>query len=209
MAGHTAKSLFDLNIQGAEECIRISDGVASLASTLNLDWLLRSAVVLAVSAMDAYFHDKVRYRAGRFPLYREDTFTVDQLPQQLRNLKVPLSDLGRWEMAGRKGNMVRNWATEHLAVRPLQSPYAIAEALKLAGIEDFWSTVEPGDRDLRDLLERLNVLVKRRNQIAHEGDRLQSRTSGKRLRGITREYALEQIRFTKELVARTELRFPD
>ena len=208
MGGHTAKSLFDLNIQGAEECIRIYDGVATLASALDLDWLLRSAIVLAVSAMDAYFHDKVRYRAGRFPLYREDTFAVDHLPQQLRNLTISLSDLVRWEEARRKGNMVRNWATEHLAVRPLQSPGAIADALKLAGIEDFWRRIEPSERQRRDLLKQLKGLVKRRNQIAHEGDRLQSRSSGKALRSISRGYSVDAVEFVKELVEGVERNFP-
>lgn len=48
-----------LNIQGAEQCIKIHDGVAKPRSNLDLDWLLRSAIVLAVSAMGAYFHDKI------------------------------------------------------------------------------------------------------------------------------------------------------
>lgn len=200
MNRHTAKSLFDLNIQGAEQCVKIYDGVSTLNSNLDLDWLLRSAIVLAVSAMDAYFHDRIRYRAGRF--------TIDTLPKQLASLKIPLSEIAKWDEATRKGNVVRRWAVQHLETKSLQSPNAIVEALKLIGISNFWNTVEP-DSSARDALKtRLNNLVKRRNQIAHEGDRLRSRSSGKALRPITHDYAVQAIEFVKELVQKTEDSLP-
>lgn len=200
MSGHTAKSLFDLNTQGAEQCIRIYDGASGLPSSLDLDWLLRSAIVLAVSAMDAYFHDKTRYRISRFDL--------NTLPKQLAVLKIPLSEVGRWDKAKRKGNVLRDWVVEHLAVKPLQSPSAIADALKLVGIQDFWNAIEPNNSDRKALLNRLNELVKRRNQIAHEGDRLQYRSSGKALRPIKRDYVVGEIEFVKELVHKAEDGFP-
>lgn len=209
MGKHTARSLFAANMQGAQECVRIFEGVRSLASGLELEWLLRSAIVLAVSAMDAYFHDKIRYRAGGFPLHRDGEFTIESLPKQFSKLEVPLSELLRWQKAKRKGNVLRHWAVEHLAVRSLQSPSAIAEALKLVGINNFWNTIEASNSQRQALLAELNELVKRRNQIAHEGDRLQSRSSGKRLRSITREYTVEQIRFIKRLVEKTEDTFPN
>jgi hypothetical protein len=199
MSGHTAKSLFELNIQGAEQCIEIYDGVSKLGSRLDLDWLLRSAVVLAVSAMDAYFHDKVRYRVGKL---------TNAPPEQLANLKIPLGEIYKWDEAERKGNVIRYWVLEYLAARPLQSPNAIADALKLVGIQSFWNTLEPNNSDRDALKGQLNRLVKRRNQIAHEGDRLQFRSSGKALRPITLEYTLQAIEFVKELVQKTENSFP-
>jgi hypothetical protein len=197
---NTAKSLFDLNIQGAEECLKIYDGASSLGSALHLDWLLRSAVVLAVSAIDAYFHDIVRYRAGKFSL--------DALPKQFANLEIPLGQLNRWEASKRKGNVLRLWAVEHLAARPLQKADAIAAALKLVGIQDYWNNIEPDNSDPEALRKRLDGYVERRHRIAHEGDRLQSRRSGKRLRAITRGYAVETIDFIRDLVDKTEERFP-
>ncbi len=201
MAGHTAKSLFDLNILGAEECVKIHDGVNTLGSSLDLDWLLRSAVVLAVSAMDAYFHDKVRCRAGKFRL--------DALPGRFAELKVPVRELERWEKSKRKGNVLRQWAVEELAAVPLQSPEAIASALKLVDITRFWNTLEQANADREALLDRLNKLVKRRNQIAHEGDRLVSRRSGKKLRPISPEYTEQAIEFIRQLVDKIEAAFPD
>ena len=200
MSKHTAKSLFDLNIRGAEECLAIYDGASSLGSALHLDWLLRSAIVLAVSAMDAYFHDKVRYRAGKFPL--------NALPRQFAKLEVSLTELERWDKSRRKGNVLRRWALAHLAQKPLQTRDAIAGAMRLIGIEAFWNTLEPDTRKRQALLDTMEKIVRRRHQIAHEGDRLQSRRSGKRLRAITREETTEAIDFIKQLVQRVEDAFP-
>ena len=201
MSKHTAKSLFDLNIQGAEQCVAIYDGVLGLGSSLDLDWLLRSGIVLAVSAMDAYYHDKVRYRVSRF--------ARTALPNRLADLKIPLNELAKWDKAKRKGNVIRQWVVEHLEVRPLQRPNAIADALKLVCIQEFWNTIESNNPDRDALLARLNELVRRRNQIAHEGDRLQSRSSGKALRQISRDYVVDAIGFVKRLVSKTENSFPN
>jgi len=201
MSKHTAKSLFELNIQGAEQCVAIYDGVLGLGSNLDLDWLLRSAVILAVSAMDAYYHDKARYRAGKL--------ARTELPRKLADLKIPLSEIPKWDKAKRKGNVLRRWVVEYLEVRPLQRPDAIADALKLVGIQEFWNTIEPRNPDREAMIACLKELVKRRNQIAHEGDRLQSRSSGKALRPISRENAVDAIKFVKDLVSKTENSFPN
>jgi hypothetical protein len=66
MPVHTAKSLFELNIQSAKDCVQLFDGLSKLKVKMNVKWLLRAAVVFAVSALDTYFHDKVKYRVGRF-----------------------------------------------------------------------------------------------------------------------------------------------
>ena len=80
MPVHTAKSLFDKNIRSAETCVAVYDGLAKLDTILNPKWMLRAAVVFAVSALDTYFHDKIKYRVGSFKL--------DNLPKQLGNLKI-------------------------------------------------------------------------------------------------------------------------
>lgn len=200
MSKHTAKSLFDLNVRGAEECLTIYSGASGLSSALHLDWLLRSAIVLAVSAMDAYFHDKVRYKAGKFSL--------DTLPKQFANLEVPLTELEGWEESRRKGNVLRRWAVAHLAHKSLQTRDAIAGAMRVIGFEAFWDTLEPDKRKRQALLDTMKTIVDRRNQIAHEGDRLRSRRSGKRLRAITLKETTEAVDFIKQFVQKVEERFP-
>ncbi|MEK6278728.1 MAG: hypothetical protein AABN95_00075 [Acidobacteriota bacterium] len=100
--------------------------------------------MFTVSALDSYFHDKVKYGVGKF--------SVNALPPALAKFEIPISGLPAWDQAKRKGNVLRNWVTDYLSVRTLQSPVAVAEALKLAGINDFWATIEPVQAD-RDALK--------------------------------------------------------
>lgn len=200
MAIHSAKTLFDQNILSAKECLKMFEGLSGLRVGMNLDWLLRASIVFAVSALDTYFHDKVKYRVGRFSL--------NDIPPQLANFQIPISELVSWEEAQRKGNVLRNWVTEYLGVRPLQSPVAIAEALKLAGIESLWDRIEPNKLHKQALLDEFNLLVKRRNQISHEGDREQSRNSGKKLRNIKKTEVENAIQFVEGMVQKIEAAFP-
>jgi hypothetical protein len=168
---------------------------------MDLEWLLRAAVVFVVSALDTYFHDKVKYRVGKFSL--------NDLPPQLANFAIPVRELTNWDEATRKGNVLRNWVTDYLGVRPLQSPGAIVDALKLAGIENLWDRIEPKKEHKLELLDQFNKLVKRRNQISHEGDREQSRRSGKKLRPIDRNIVANWIDYVEGLVSKVEVAFPN
>lgn len=201
MTTHTAKTLFDLNVRGADQCFLLHDGIAGLNSTLDVSWLLRSIVVFSVSALDAFFHDKIRYRAGKYG-------KLKSLPPAMSRFRIPVADLASWESATRKGNVLRNWIVEHYSRCPLQTKDDIANALKIVGIEDLWATVESDPAKRKQLLETLAEYVRRRNKIVHEGDRLQSRRSGKQLRPIDRIYAYKCISFVRDLVARVEGEFP-
>jgi hypothetical protein len=200
MPQHSAKSLFDLNIASAEECLSLFAGVEKLKTSLKISWLLRASVVFAVSSLDAYFHDKVRYRAGRFGL--------TDMPPAMASFTVPLKELSKWEDATRKGNVLRGWLTSYYSTRPLQRRDDIANALKVVGISDLWATIEPDSPKRDALFDEMAMFVKRRNQIAHEGDRESSRRSGKRLRDMDTTYAQSCIDFTKMLVDRIERAFP-
>lgn len=200
MAQHTAKTLFDKNIVSARTCVELFDGLPAPTAKLNTKWLLRAAVVFAVSALDTYFHDKIKYRVGRFRL--------SKLPPQLARVEVPLGDLEKWHRAQRKGNVLRNWVTGRLVTRSLQSPDEIADALKLVGINGFWPAVAGNSGSAASMKTNLNALIRRRNQIAHEGDRQQSRRSGKKLRRIGRKTVVGWIDFVQHIVNNTEDRFP-
>ena len=201
MPTHSAKSLFEKNIQSAKDSLALYISIAALnPQGVDIDWVLRAAIVFAVSALDTYFHDKVKYRVGRYSL--------ENLPPALARFEVPVQHLSSWEKAIRKGNVLRNWVVEFLATRPLQSPQSIADALKLAGIDAVWNTIEPNPTDRDKMLRDLNELTKRRNQISHEGDRMTSRRSGKALRDINRDQVETCIAFAEELVRKIENAFP-
>lgn len=123
------------------------DAIATLKPrNVDIDWVLRAAVVFTVSAIDRYFHDKVKYRIGRFSL--------DKIPPALKKFEIPISELPKWEKARRKGNVLRNWGVDYLSTKPLQSPDSIAEAMKLADIESLWNTIEPNNEAREKLLKR-------------------------------------------------------
>jgi hypothetical protein len=201
MPSHTANSLFQLNLQSCEDLLKLYDGIVGLGTKLEISWLLRAVVVFSVSAIDAYFHDKVKYRAGRFGL--------NDMPPPLAKFAVPLGDLTKWDEAQRKGNVIRNWLVDHFSTRPLQRQDDIANALKLVGIESVWATIEPISYKREALLEELRGYMKRRNQIGHEGDRESSRKSGKKLRLIDRPYADGCLKFMRDLVGKIEVAFPN
>ena len=200
MPAHSAKSLFDLNMQSVDDCITLFDGIDKLGTKLEVTWLLRAAVVFSVSSLDAYFHDKVKYRAGKCDL--------KEMPPALAKFEIPVSELANWEDSKRKGNVLRNWLTDHFATRPLQRKDDIANALKLVGIENFWATIEPDSPKREQLVAGMQHVIKRRNQIAHEGDRESSRKSGKKLRSIDRKTASDAAGFVRQLVDRIEKAFP-
>ena len=202
MPTHTASRLFDKNIKSAKDCLVLYNEVEKLdPQGVNIKWILRAIIVFTVSALDAFFHDKVKYRVGRIPL--------SKMPPALAKFKITINDLPTWAKSKRRGNVLRNWVTRHLATIPLQSKDDIADALRLVGIQSFWNKVEPDKSKRELLLKNLNTVVNRRNKIAHEGDRLSSRGSGKKLRPISRKFAKNSIRFAELLVKKIERAFPN
>ena len=181
--------------------LKLYDGIERLDTKLQISWLLRAVVVFSVSALDAYFHDKVKYRAGKFDL--------QDMPPALAKFEIPLGDLTKWEEADRKGNVIRNWLTEHFSTIPLQRKDDITNALKIVGIDSVWATIEPDSPKRDALIEQMKTFIHRRNQIAHEGDRETSRKSGKKLRIINRAFAQSAVYFSKDLVQRIENAFPN
>jgi hypothetical protein len=196
LAQHTAKSLFDLNIVGANECVALYEGLEKIKVAADITWLLRASVVFAVSAMDAYFHDKARYRVGRF--------TAATLPDALKKFPIKMGDLATWDSHQRKGNAIRNWVVGQLSFRSLQSKDAIADAMRLCGVDGFWDKVYPNATTKNQALEQLKEYGDRRNDIVHEGDRLSARNSGKQLRNIDVQYARECREFVASVVDTVE-----
>jgi restriction system protein len=201
MHTHTAKNLFNQNIQSAKDSLALYDAIAALQPRgVDINWVLRSAVVFAVSALDTFFHDKIKYRVGRFDF--------GNIPPAFAKFEIEIKDLISWDKSRRKGDILQNWVTNYLSTRSLQSRTEIEESLKMAGINAVWDTIEPDKDNKNALLRDLDLLVKRRNQISHEGDRVTSRRSGKTLRPITRLEVENWIKFVEYIVLKVENAFP-
>ena len=134
-------------------------------TALDLSDILRAELVLAVSALDHYMHELTRlgmldaYQGGRL---RSQSFTRFQvsIASVLLGISDPSND--NWleqEIRSRHGH------------RSFQNPDNIADAVRLISDVQVWNEVALYiGSSVSDIKERLNMIVNRRNQIAHEAD---------------------------------------
>ena len=138
---------------------------AQTTSALDLTDLLRSELVMIVSALDLYIHEFVRlgmlecYR-GQRP--RTDAFHRFQVTLEgtIQARALPESDVWLDEQI-----------KERLGHRTFQQPDDIADAVRYISNVELWNSVavqlQSTSRDVRD---RLRLIVDRRNKIVHEAD---------------------------------------
>lgn len=166
--------------------------------------LRRTAVVMAVAAMDSYMHWLVFRRLS-------DGRREGDLPKSLAKLSVPFSDLASLAdalIAARRANReVRPWVQVKSSVQKellretFQSFDQVASALALAGIEKGWSrTAEKIGCTANDIKERLNRIVHRRNQIVHEGDITRaSRPQNLKYNSVEHDSVVDDVTWIKRL----------
>ena len=135
------------------------------AQALDLSDILRAEFVLAVSALDYFAHEVARL--GMLEAYRGEREKTPQFLQFRISVEAALRGIsetpsGEWldyEIRIRNG------------YRTFQSPDRIAEALRLVSDIRLWDAVA-GRMDMspQEVRDRLNLIVDRRNSIAHEAD---------------------------------------
>lgn len=136
--------------------------------------LRRSALVMAVTGIDAYMH---------WLVYRQisEVRKEGDLPKALAKLDIPFTEIAALADAtlrGRKEKVdTRPWVQvkhamqKRLLRETFQSYEQVGIAFSWAGIEKPWSRVAGKMGVQADSIKlRLNSLVHRRNQIVHEGD---------------------------------------
>ena len=173
----------------------------------DLLWLPRSAVVAAISSLDAYVH-AVLYE--RVPI----VLRADSIPKALCEAMAkifPIKDGTTFREAFRKMSskdicqeLTAQLKDETLASSSYQNPDKIIQAYGLIGCPNTFDSVSkiwpgPGTSEA-DIKRQLANYVKRRNQIVHEGD---FETSG-RVRHIQPKYAKECAAFVENLVSKLD-----
>ncbi len=136
--------------------------------------LRRSALVMAITGIDAYMH---------WLVYRQisEVRKEGDLPKALAKLDIPFTEIAALADAtlqGRKKKVntrpwvqVKNAMQKRLLRETFQSYEQVGIAFSWAGIEKPWSRVADKMGVQADSIKsRLNLLVHRRNQIVHEGD---------------------------------------
>lgn len=150
--------------------------------------LLRAALVASVSALDRYCHEVLVAR-----VIRQIKRSERNWPPELRKVKVSLSAVktaiahaitrkGRGgRIRPRPMNIIRHALQEQFhRDLSLQGSDDIAQAFSMVGVKSLWTACEKslGERP-REIKQRLDAIVKRRNQIVHEGDIKRYRRGGK------------------------------
>ncbi|MCL4203557.1 MAG: hypothetical protein KJ000_13725 [Pirellulaceae bacterium] len=165
---HRAIQQFELNLQSARQL-----GVVYLAfadkvtEAISLDELLRAELVLAVSALDCYVHDVVRIGMARL-------FSgTGGAPNAYLNCLVSLGFTKRLATAveSDRGSLVEEEIRRLHGFRTFQSADNISQALALIGLQGMWDKVGTElSMQAGDIRRKLDIVVDRRNRIAHESD---------------------------------------
>lgn len=165
---HRAIQQFAVNLQSAKQL-----GVVYLAfadkvtEAINLDELLRAEIVLAVSAVDCYIHDVVRIGMSRL------FFGAAQEPNAFLNGTISLGCAKRLSAAQPvdRPALVEEEIRRLHGFRTFQSADNISQALAVIGIQAIWDKVGRAlALPAADMRRQVDIIVDRRNRIAHEGD---------------------------------------
>ena len=153
-----------------------------------LSEILRAAIVSSVSALDRYCHDELLAR-----VINKMGCSDKKWPAELKKVSLPLSFVKRAvknaKLRKGKGGRVRT-RPMHIVKQGLQEkfhkdltlqrPEDIATAWSMVGIKSLWSRCGKNMNERADeVKDHLNRIIKRRNEIAHEGDIRRVRNSGK------------------------------
>lgn len=177
------------------------------AANSDLLWLPRSAVVACLSALDSYVH-AVLY--DRVPVILRHADVPEPLAKSLSSI-IPIKNAGHFQDAlpvlratdslSELSNQLRENTLSFLSY---QSPEKIIAGYEMIGHPNIFDEVAalwPGPRTSSDDIRRyLANYVRRRNQIAHEGDLEESGSP----RPMQPQYARECRDFTENLVQRLD-----
>jgi hypothetical protein len=211
----SALAQFDANIVAADQLVAMyrelrrsrnlgARGQLSAANT-DLLWLPRSAVVAAISALDAYVHQVLYDRIPRvlstppIPIALADVLAGIFTIKNGNDFQSALPILASHTSAN---DIFVSYRTQKLEFASYQAPEKIDGAYRLIGHADIFGEVAaiwPGPNSTAaDIRRTLAHYTKRRNQIAHEGDR---ETSGVP-RPMQPDYAVMCKDFVVALVSR-------
>ncbi len=190
-----------------ESVILRSHNLVSLSDTFNeylttvdpslgFSDLLRAAVVLSVAAMDAYFTDIFAERLVPFLRSKGPTQgLIELLGAAGLDTKVALELLSM----DRPYRRIRTLVETKLAIQVTQRIDAINELFAAYGIPDLCGHAE---RKLgrSQLCKRVELLVKRRHEIAHDGD---LNAHGK-LQDLGSAWVRNKVRDVQQLIAASD-----
>lgn len=160
-----AINAFNENIKRARELGELFNSLSAITtSALSVNDLLRSQIVMAVSALDHYVHQVVRQ--GMVAIYdgtrpHVPGFSKFQVSLLEAKASIPTASSAWVDAAIRQSHSFLSF----------QHPDKLADAIRLIYPYPIWKALE-GRMGIpaNDLKEQLKLIVDRRNKIAHEAD---------------------------------------
>lgn len=161
-----ARNVFGQNVTYVRNLVGLARALAGTTTpAVDLSDLLRASLVLLVSAFDTYVHERVR--AGMLEAHRGVT---PQTPS-FAAFSVSMSAVGAALADTTSDAWLETEIRRQHGLKSFQKAEKVAEALRLVSTLPVWDSVA-ADLGIpaKDLRIRLDLIVDRRNQIAHEAD---------------------------------------
>jgi hypothetical protein len=157
---------FRSNIQRVRHIANLYHYFSGVTTTaLDLSDILRAQLVMAVSALDHYVHELTRL--GMIEIVEGKRA---QTPAFLR-FQVPLDATLRAVVPSGGSGWLDNEVRSRHGYLAFQHPDKIADAVRLISTIELWNDLSTTlGIPVRDLKNRLQLIVDRRNKIAHEAD---------------------------------------
>lgn len=156
---------FEGNLGRATDLVGLGQAIGAMTvGRVNGSEMYRSALMLAVGALDSYVHGLVLDRGvdiilGRLPSTSEDR----KISLHLRGVNeiVAAATPAERELAARK------FFAERLTTETFQNPDDVGKALAVVGVPKVWSLAFPNAEAAK---LKLSLVVRRRNAIVHQCD---------------------------------------
>lgn len=139
-----------------------------LSNGIDIDGLLRAQLVFVVSALDQYIHQVVI--AGMKNILMERITSPVSFSKLLLGLDSVNLLLNVHDIADMLPIIEKDIGIK-LGWKSFQQPDKISEALKMVCDKNIWQDISLlMNTSVKDIKEQLNLIVKRRDSIAHEAD---------------------------------------
>lgn len=179
----------------------------TLVSEGGLDFLLRQAVVVACTSLEAFFWDALR----------ENVLTIVQARRRgaddsIRKLTLTLEDYLSIQEYQDPDVRLRQIILKNFERGTLYDTGSMDKIAKILTVKDFWKKVADNCGESEGALKtRISELIQRRNQIAHRADRPDEgeTADGLGLRPITLAWANSRIQSARTLVTAAQEVFTD
>lgn len=163
---HDTIQRFRTNISRVKEIGGLYEALSGLTTSIvDASDLLRSQIVMTVSALDHYIHEITRL--GMLEIFDGKRTPTDAFLK----FQISIETLQLTVSAGVSSSLLENEIREKHSYLSFQHPDRIADAIRLFYPSPLWPEVASNlSIPVNDVKTQLKLIMERRNKIAHEAD---------------------------------------